>query len=71
MLTDTVRAALLREHGYAVEVVEFIDSAHTPRNAMISARRTGRRPSPDESAELAALLAQWHVEPHLATLLAH
>lgn len=70
VLTDTVRAALLRRQGYAVEVVEFIDSAHTPRNAMIRARRTGRRPSAAEDAELDALLAQWHVAPHLAALLA-
>ncbi|BCJ71269.1 methyltransferase [Catellatospora sp. IY07-71] len=69
VLTDTVRAALLREHGYAVEVVEFIDSAHTPRNAMIRARRTGRTPAAEERAELAALLAEWRITPHLATLL--
>jgi SAM-dependent methyltransferase len=70
VLTDTVRAALLRRQGYAVEVVEFIDSAHTPRNAMIRAHRTARQPSPAEAAELDALLAEWHIQPHLATLLA-
>ncbi|MDI1460177.1 methyltransferase [Catellatospora sp. KI3] len=67
VLTDTVRAALLRRHGYAVEVVEFIDSAHTPRNAMIRARRTGAATPADP--ELDTLLAQWHIHPHLAELL--
>jgi SAM-dependent methyltransferase len=66
VLTDSVRAALLREHGYTVEVVEFIDSAHTPRNALIRARRGGVAAGPEA---LAALLRQWQVRPHLATLL--
>ena len=66
VLTDTIRAGLLAQHGYDVEVVEFIDSAHTPRNAMIRARRTGRTPDVDEVSQL---LTQWHVEPRLAALL--
>ena len=45
MLTDSLRAALLRLHGYRVDVVEFIDSAHTPRNLMLRARRTGAAPT--------------------------
>ena len=46
VLTDSLRAALLRSHGYRVEVVEFVDSAHTPRNLLLRARGTGpsRRP---------------------------
>jgi SAM-dependent methyltransferase len=67
VLTDTIRAGLLAQRGYDVEVVEFIDSAHTPRNAMIRARRTGRVPDSDEVSDL---LDQWHVEPRLAALLA-
>jgi hypothetical protein len=66
VLTDAARAALLRERGYDVEVVEFIDSAHTPRNALIRARHTGRTSA---DPELAALLAEWNITPHLATLL--
>jgi SAM-dependent methyltransferase len=67
VLTDALRSALLREHGYEVEVVEFIDSAHTPRNALIRAVRTGQsKPDP----ELATLMAQWQVTPALSTLLA-
>ena len=41
VLTDSLRAAILRLVGYRVEVVEFVDSEHTPRNAMIRAVRTG------------------------------
>ena len=41
VLTDALRAALLRLHGYRVDVVEFVDSEHTPRNLLLRARRTG------------------------------
>jgi hypothetical protein len=68
VLTDTFRAQLLRLAGYSVDVVEFVDSRHTPRNALIRASRRRERPAPDEalSAEHAELAAAWHVRPVLA-----
>ncbi|WP_433793247.1 class I SAM-dependent methyltransferase [Actinoplanes sp. CA-252034] len=69
VLTDSLRAALLRLHGYRVEVVEFIDSAHTPRNLMLRARRTGAAPTADQRAEYDALTGQWGVTPALAGML--
>ncbi len=63
VLTDVVRAGLLREHGYDVDVVEFIDSAHTPRNALIKAVRTGH---PRHDPSLAKLLAEWDIRPAMA-----
>ncbi|HYY11747.1 MAG TPA: SAM-dependent methyltransferase [Kineosporiaceae bacterium] len=76
VLTDTFRAQLLRLAGYGVDVVEFVDSRHTPRNALIRAslrrpaRRgddAGRQRLAHEHAELAAA---WHVRPALADRLA-
>jgi SAM-dependent methyltransferase len=66
VLTDAVRGALLREEGYDVEVVEFIDSAHTPRNALIRAVQTGKSTT---DPELSRLLQEWQVKPALAQLL--
>jgi SAM-dependent methyltransferase len=66
VLTDALRAALLRRHGYRVEVVEFVDSAHTPRNLLIRARHTG---VPAGGREYQELVAAWGVIPRLATLL--
>lgn len=60
MLTDTIRAAVLREHGYDVEVVEFIDSVHTPRNSLIKAVYTGRS---RQDPELERLLEDWEIKP--------
>jgi SAM-dependent methyltransferase len=69
VLTDSLRASLLRLHGYRVEVVEFIDSAHTPRNLLLRARRTDAPPTAAQQAEYDALTAQWSVTPALEKLL--
>ena len=69
VLTDALRAGLLRLHGYRAEVVEFVDSAHTPRNLLIRARRTDSAPAAAQRTEYRELVAQWHVTPRLETLL--
>ncbi len=69
VLTDGLRAALLRLHGYRADVVEFVDSQHTPRNLMLRARRTGAAPAQDQRDEYAALVDAWGITPHLAKLL--
>jgi SAM-dependent methyltransferase len=66
VLTDAVRADLLRLLGYRVDVVEFIDSRHTPRNALIRAVRTEARPTARRAAEYAELVDAWQVRPALA-----
>jgi SAM-dependent methyltransferase len=70
VLTDAVRADLLRLLGYRTDVVEFIDSRHTPRNAMIRAVHTGTPPTPRRVAEYLDLVAAWQVQPVLAQRLA-
>ena len=45
LLTDSIRAAVLEDAGYAVDVIEFIDFEHSPKNLMLRARYTGRRKS--------------------------
>lgn len=68
-LTDALRAALLRLHGYRADVVEFVDSQHTPRNLLLRARRTGSAPSATQQAEYDRLVAEWKVMPALQALL--
>ncbi len=66
VLTDSLRAALLRHHGYRVDVVEFVESAHTPRNLLIRARYTG---IPASGTEYDDLVETWGVTPRLAAIL--
>ena len=46
LATDAVRAKLLESRGYEVQVMEFIDLAHSPKNLLIRARKG--RLSPDK-----------------------
>lgn len=69
VLTDAVRADLLRLLGYRVEVVEFVDSRHTPRNALLRAERTGAPADDARRAEYAELVAAWSLRPALARFL--
>lgn len=70
LLTDSLRAQVLRLLGYRVEVVEFVGTEHTPRNVMIRAHRTGAAPDASAWREYDDLLAAWGVVPRLAELLA-
>lgn len=40
LLTDSVRAMLLEDQGYSVDVMEFVDLAHSPKNLMLRAVKT-------------------------------
>ena len=69
-LTDALRAALLRRRGYRVDVVEFVESAHTPRNTLLRATRVGRGSGGvDAEEEYDELVAAWGVRPRLGQLL--
>lgn len=37
LLTDTIRAQILEDYGYSVDVNEFVDFSHSPKNVMIRA----------------------------------
>ena len=68
-LTDAVRASALRLAGYRVEVVDFVDSRHTPRNTLLRAVRTGAPPTPQAREELAEVTRTWGVRPRITELL--
>ncbi len=40
LITDTVRSKLLECCGYSVDLMEFIDIAHSPKNLLIRAKKT-------------------------------
>ena len=44
LMTDAMRAELLKQCGYDVQILEFIDMEHTPKNILIRAvKKTGMR----------------------------
>lgn len=42
LLTDSIRANVLEDMGYTVDMIEFIDFDHSPKNIMIRAKRNGK-----------------------------
>ncbi len=68
-LTDAMRASVLRLLGYRVDVIDFVDSKHTPRNTLLRAVRTGAAPAPEARAELDEVATTWGLHPRLAELL--
>ncbi len=75
LITDALRADLLEEKGYEVQVLEFIDMEHTPKNLMIrGVKKAGMRPGKNvynEENRLAAdrLMEFLQVNPTLKELL--
>ena len=68
LLTDSIRAAVLESAGYAVDVIEFIDFEHSPKNLMLRARYTGKcRRAGRERAE--ALQRQYGFKQSLLELI--
>ena len=68
-LTDAVRASVLRLVGYRVDVIDFVDSKHTPRNTLLRAVRTGGTPPEDARRELDEVTGAWGLHPRLSELL--
>ena len=65
LLTDSLRAQLLRLVGYRVEVIEFVGGEHTPRNLMIRAVKTDAKPDQLDIDRYLEITAQWGVAPVL------
>lgn len=66
LLTDAIRADLLQAQGYSVQILEFIDLAHTPKNLLIRAIKTNKKASTEQTQKACA---QFNIKPTLFTLL--
>lgn len=70
LLTDAIRAQILKILGYRTETVEFVGGEHTPRNLMIRAIKTGAKPDPIDVERYQEMVTLWRVQPALAQRLA-
>ena len=68
LFTDAIRAELLEEQGYAVQILEFIDMEHTPKNILIRAVKTGKYVD-NKREELTKLFQFLQIDPTLDRLL--
>lgn len=67
LLTDAMRAGYLEGCGYDVQILEFIDMEHTPKNILIRGIKTGKKKANKESIK--ACEEFFHVTPTLGRLL--
>lgn len=66
LLTDALRAQILKILGYRTETIEFVGGEHTPRNLMIRAIKTGATPDSTDLSRYKQMIAMWNVVPALA-----
>lgn len=69
LMTDALRAQILKLVGYRSEVIEFIGGEHTPRNIMIRAVLTHAKADPKELENYKKMLSDWQIDPALASRL--
>ena len=50
LATDSIRAEILNMVGYEAQLVEFIDMENTPKNILIRAYKTGKKPTSEQMA---------------------
>lgn len=70
LITDAIRAGLLERQGYRVQILEFIDMEHTPKNLMIRAVKENQMRKPSKGASGVQDVVDFlHVDPTLMRLL--
>ena len=69
LMTDSLRAQILKLKGYRTEIIEFIGDEHTPRNIMIRAVLTNAKPTSDDLDTYKKMLSDWQIDPALASRL--
>ncbi|WP_373483177.1 SAM-dependent methyltransferase [Acetobacterium sp.] len=71
LITDAIRGSLLEACGYKVQLLEFVDLAHTPKNILIRAQKTGSTEKRKVQAltEVKNIMAAFSLTPTLFQLL--
>ena len=69
LLTDSIRARIIEIMGYKVQVMEFIDMEHTPKNIMIRSVKTNKKANENLKIELDKLVEEYNVKPTLYNLI--
>ncbi len=67
LMTDALRAQILKLKGYRSEIIEFIGGEHTPRNIMIRAVLTRATPTTEDFDTYKKMLSDWQIDPALAS----
>ncbi len=65
LATDSIRAELLKLVGYEAKLLEFIEIENTPKNILIRAYFTGKKPTSEEQSKYREFVNFLHAKPFL------
>lgn len=65
LATDSIRAEILKLVGYDAQLLEFIDMEHTPKNILIRAYFTGKKPTVEQRKRYDAFVQFLSANPFL------
>ncbi|MGN7477847.1 class I SAM-dependent methyltransferase [Solibacillus silvestris] len=71
LATDSIRAELLSLVGYETQLLEFIDMENTPKNILIRAYFTGKKPTNEQRAKYDEFVRFLNAAPFLEKELKH
>lgn len=70
LLTDGLRAQMLKSAGYDTQILEFISMEHTPKNLLIRAvKNENKKDDPGQRQKWENCIKAFHVEPTLKKLM--
>lgn len=69
MVSDSLRALLLEQNEYKVDIFDFVSSRYTEKNTMVRAIKTEFKKQVDATAEYNKLSEEFRMKPYLEELL--
>ena len=66
LLTDSIRADILKKCGYEVDIIEFVDFAHSPKNLMLRCKL--KKATKPDLGEVEALISRYAFKQKLYEL---
>lgn len=67
LLTDSIRAEILKQCGYSVDIIEFVDFAHSPKNLMLRCQL--KKEKLPDLTQVEALMKRYGFTQRLYTLI--
>lgn len=73
LITDTIRANLLEINDYEVQILEFVDFSHSPKNLLIRAIKkiNSSNAKNDAKREIDCILKEYNIYPTLCKLMSY
>ncbi|GHV13821.1 SAM-dependent methyltransferase [Clostridia bacterium] len=69
LLTNTIRCKTLEARGYSVELMEFVDISHTPKNLLIRAVQKTTHADDKAADEVKTMCEEYGINPSILRLL--